>query len=91
MESFIGDNWCDDINNNPECNYDGGDCCDPNAGKMYCQVCLCLDPNYTTLPSTTGPSTPSTTYTVTISTGTTTAGIARSLKFLALSAAPVLK
>ena len=43
---WIGDKWCDDINNNPECNYDGGDCCDPNARKQapYCIECQCKDP-----------------------------------------------
>lgn len=24
-ESWKGDSWCDDLNNNPSCDYDGGD------------------------------------------------------------------
>ena len=24
---LIGDNYCDDVTNTPECNFDGGDCC----------------------------------------------------------------
>ena len=37
---WIADNYCDDINNNPECEFDGGDCCqeDPAEGwNNYCQ------------------------------------------------------
>ena len=49
------DNYCDDINNNAECNYDGGDCCGPNVDTTYCHECQCLDPNFstTTAPTTT--------------------------------------
>ena len=77
---WIGDNYCDDINNNPECNYDSGDCCGPNVNTQWCQVCLCLEDN-STLPTTTGPSTPSTTYT-TFTTENSTAGIAKHLSIL---------
>ena len=28
---YVGDDYCDDGNNNQECNYDGGDCCGPNV------------------------------------------------------------
>ena len=42
---WIGDNSCDDINNNMECGYDGGDCCGTHVHTDFCQVCQCLDPN----------------------------------------------
>ena len=54
---WIGDNYCDDINNNVGCSYDGGDCCGCNVNTQYCSVCGCLDPNAsgggTTCPPTT--------------------------------------
>ena len=28
VESWIGDGYCDGSNNNAECDYDGGDCCE---------------------------------------------------------------
>ncbi len=45
-DSWIGDGWCDSINNNGDCNFDGGDCCPctcydnvdagcPEAGGCY--------------------------------------------------------
>ena len=39
------DGFCDDITNTKECNYDGGDCCDPNAiySESYCTDCKCLE------------------------------------------------
>ena len=42
---WTGDMYCDDINNNMECAYDGGDCCGTNVNTDYCQICGCLDPN----------------------------------------------
>ena len=42
---WIADNYCDDINNNMECSYDGGDCCGCNVVTSWCTECLCLDPN----------------------------------------------
>ena len=42
---WISDGYCDDINNNMECTYDGGDCCGPNVNTQYCTECLCIDPN----------------------------------------------
>ena len=39
---MVGDNYCDDGNNNQECNYDGGDCCGPNVNTQYCTACQCL-------------------------------------------------
>ena len=40
---FIGDGYCDDINNNLACTYDGGDCCGSNVNTQYCNECLCLE------------------------------------------------
>merc|ERR1711962_1649639 len=51
IEHWIGDNFCDDQNNNPECEFDGGDCCQEEAGDgwdNYCQICECLDMPETT-------------------------------------------
>ena len=39
-----GDDWCDDENNDLECEWDGGDCCGDNVNFQYCSDCLCLDP-----------------------------------------------
>ena len=38
---WINDGFCDDINNNNECDYDGGDCCGTRANKEFCSDCLC--------------------------------------------------
>merc|ERR1711973_843354 len=48
---WFGDNFCDDFNNNSECGYDGGDCCqeEPADGwDNYCDTCECLDVPVTT-------------------------------------------
>ena len=37
----IGDGFCDDKNNNKECNYDGGDCCGICKVTAYCTDCTC--------------------------------------------------
>ena len=46
---WIGDEYCNDINNKIDCNYDGGDCCGCNVNKQYnkqyCLDCQNLDPN----------------------------------------------
>merc|ERR1711935_845486 len=42
--SWIGDNYCDDENNNAACQFDGGDCCN-NSNQFwdwYCSDCACL-------------------------------------------------
>ena len=39
------DEYCDDINNKKDCNYDGGDCCGCNVNIKYCSYCQCLDPD----------------------------------------------
>ena len=38
---YIGDSYCDDINNNLECNYDSGACCGSNVNTQYCTECIC--------------------------------------------------
>ena len=43
---WIGDSACDDVNNNEECQWDGGDCCGDNVNAAWCSVCACLDPGF---------------------------------------------
>ena len=31
------------MNNNMECNYDGGDCCGPSVNTQYCTYCQCIE------------------------------------------------
>jgi hypothetical protein len=38
---WIGDGFCDDINNNEDCNYDDGDCCGKFVKKHFCMKCEC--------------------------------------------------
>ena len=40
---WLQDGYCDDENNNIDCDYDGGDCCGPNTNTQYCSVCQCLE------------------------------------------------
>ena len=37
---YANDQWCDDENNNPSCNFDGGACCDNNYSgwDQFCSV-----------------------------------------------------
>ena len=42
-QGWIGDGYCDDINNNLDCTYDGGDCCLDYVYENYCDECLCLE------------------------------------------------
>merc|ERR1719225_981819 len=42
---FVGDNNCDDGNNNEGCGWDGGDCCGDSVNTQFCSACECLDPN----------------------------------------------
>ena len=42
---FVGDNICDDGNNNEGCGWDGGDCCGDSVNTQFCSDCECLDPN----------------------------------------------
>ena len=51
---YISDNFCDDVTNNEECQWDGGDCCNLEVQGGTCTICACLDPNgFTTTTSTT--------------------------------------
>ena len=42
---WANDNFCDDENNNPLCNFDGGACCDNPYSQWdrYCTFCACLE------------------------------------------------
>ena len=40
---WIGDGYCDDVLNNEECNFDGGDCCLNVVLTYYCQLCQCQE------------------------------------------------
>ena len=42
ISDWIGDGFCDDINNNKACNYDGGDCCGVDVKKHFCLKCECI-------------------------------------------------
>ena len=42
-QGWISDGYCDDINNNLGCTYDGGDCCGSNVNTQYCTECQCLE------------------------------------------------
>ena len=46
-KNWIKDRYCDDNNNNVECQWDGGDCCNNSMSGWdnYCTACQCLDPN----------------------------------------------
>merc|ERR1711956_17065 len=43
--SWATDKWCDDENNNAECNWDGGACClnDYSGWDTYCTDCECIE------------------------------------------------
>ena len=45
---YIGDWFCDDITNIPECNFDGGDCCHVDSFTFSCDFCICYMHNLTT-------------------------------------------
>ena len=38
---WVGDGFCDDMNNNEVCNYDSGDCCGLSIKKNFCVDCIC--------------------------------------------------
>ena len=44
IAAWIEDDFCDDINNKKECDYDGGDCCGCNVNTDWCTECLCFEP-----------------------------------------------
>ena len=78
--SWMGDGYCDDMNNIVECNFDGGDCCGPNVNTAYCNQCQCLTGDTTLQPSTTTLS-GTTTASLTTLSGTTIAGKVLTLYF----------
>ena len=41
--SWHADGYCDDVNNNEACFFDGGDCCGGIIDPNYCTECLCLE------------------------------------------------
>ena len=41
IAAWIEDDFCDDINNKKECDYDGGDCCGLSAQNNFCVDCSC--------------------------------------------------
>merc|ERR1712020_580495 len=45
VPGFVGDGYCDDSNNNAECGYDSGDCCEPHVDgwDSFCLNCECLE------------------------------------------------
>merc|ERR1711971_926408 len=51
------DQWCDDENNNADCNWDGGACCNNSFGgwDTYCSACECKDTNAGTTTTTAAP------------------------------------
>ena len=40
---IVGIGYCFDATNNANCNFDGGDCCNPNANTDWCQDCICYE------------------------------------------------
>ena len=42
FEHWKSDGLCDDVNNNKDCEYDGGDCCGGDNVNQYCVNCKCL-------------------------------------------------
>ena len=38
---MVGNGFCNDETNNPDCNFDGGDCCVVNANTNSCSECAC--------------------------------------------------
>ena len=51
-ESFallIGDSFCDDKANTPECNFDGGDCCGVRKSYQFCTDCTCNEQSMTNI------------------------------------------
>merc|ERR1712156_1329425 len=43
LPKYVGDGYCDDLNNKAACKFDGGDCCGANIKKDFCTVCACLE------------------------------------------------
>ena len=51
-QQLVGDGYCDDHVNIPECLYDGYDCCDINSNFNLCSYCICHEIHLTTEPFT---------------------------------------
>ena len=45
-QEWVNDGFCDDMNNNRVCMFDGGDCCGVYANKRYCLECTCKSKFY---------------------------------------------
>ena len=43
---WVGDGFCDDINNNEFCYFDNGDCCGSRVVKKFCINCACIGKFY---------------------------------------------
>ena len=41
FDFWVGDGYCVDFFNIPECNHDGGDCCGDDVNTDYCNDCIC--------------------------------------------------
>ena len=39
---LVGDGYCNDITNNVECVFDGGDCCGSCVNTKFCTRCECI-------------------------------------------------
>ena len=39
---WVEDGFCDDMNNNEACQYDGGDCCGLDVNRHFCIECKCI-------------------------------------------------
>ena len=39
--TWLNDGFCDDMNDNKACYYDGFDCCGANVDKRFCLKCNC--------------------------------------------------
>ena len=42
-EHWKEDNFCDELNNNVGCDWDGGDCCGSDVDTSFCTECACLE------------------------------------------------
>ena len=49
-QSWVGDGWCDTINNNDTCGYDGGDCCPDDCAENVAAGCPEAGGCYSTTP-----------------------------------------
>ena len=49
-DPMIGNGYCDDETNNPDCIYDGGDCCLSIANTDHCSECVCATTGVITSP-----------------------------------------